>query len=82
MSTSAAAEKKGAGVGEGKEPPLLIGPETVARMFGCSRRHLKRLGDAGQMPRPVKLGSKLIRWSRAEIEAWISGGCGSVRKEA
>ena len=43
---------------------------------GCSIRHVYRLSDAGRMPRPVKLGA-LVRWRRAELEAWITAGCPS-----
>lgn len=82
MGTSGLAEKsvvrEGADVG--REPSLLIGPEAVAQMLGCSQRHVRRQADAGQMPRPVKLGNKLIRWRRAEVEAWIADGCKPMRK--
>ena len=50
----------------------------VAAMLRCSRRHVYRLADAGQMPRPVKLGS-LVRWSRARLEEWLADGCPAVR---
>ena len=43
---------------------------------GCSTRHIYRLSDAGRMPRPVKLGT-LVRWRRAELEAWIDARCPS-----
>ena len=43
---------------------------------GCSTRHVYRLADAGSMPRPIRLG-KLVRWRRAELEAWIAAGCPS-----
>ncbi len=67
------------GVSAGREPALLVGPEAAGQMLGCSPRHIRRICDAGQMPPPVKLGSKLIRWSRAEIENWIADGCRPVR---
>jgi len=53
----------------------LLGVRAVAAMLGgCSTRHVFRLADAGRMPKPVKLGS-LVRWRRAELEAWIGAGC-------
>ena len=60
-------------------PPLFINPtlldiHSVAKLLGCSPRHVRRLADTGRMPRPVKLGA-LVRWSRQEIEDWIAQGC-------
>lgn len=56
----------------------LLNVETVAGLLNCSPRHVYRLSDAGRMPRPVKLGS-LIRWNRAQLDAWIADGCPPVR---
>lgn len=56
-------------------PAELLDVRAVAALLGgCSTRHVYRLADAGRMPRPVKLGS-LVRWRRAELEAWINAGC-------
>ncbi|MCH8147058.1 MAG: helix-turn-helix domain-containing protein [Planctomycetes bacterium] len=52
----------------------LLDARSVAKFCGCSARTVRRLADAGQMPRPVKLGS-LVRWRRAELVAWINAGC-------
>ena len=53
----------------------LIDVKAVAQLLGgCSTRHVFRLSDASQMPRPIKLGS-LVRWRRAELDAWIAAGC-------
>ena len=52
----------------------LIGVGEVAELLGCSKRHVFRLRDAGGMPRPVSLGA-LVRWRRAELEAWVDEGC-------
>ena len=46
----------------------------MAAMLSCSTRHVRRLADAGRMPRPVKLGS-LVRWRAEEIAEWIAAGC-------
>lgn len=50
----------------------------IAILLSCSKRHVIRLADSGRMPRPVKLGS-LVRWRRAELMAWLQGGCQPVR---
>ena len=56
----------------------LLDVEVVAELCGCSARTVRRLSDAGKMPRPVKL-SALVRWRRAELESWIDSGCPSQR---
>ena len=49
----------------------LLDVQAVAKILGCSNRHVYRLSDAGKMPRPVKLGS-LVRWSCADLDDWIA----------
>ena len=57
----------------------LLDVRDVAALLGrCSVRHVHRLADAGKMPRPVKLGA-LVRWRRAELDAWIDAGCPSQK---
>lgn len=56
----------------------LLDIRDVSRICGCSLRTVHRLVASGQMPSPIKLGS-LTRWSRAELSAWISSRCPSVR---
>ena len=54
--------------------PLLIPDATAASMAGISRATWHRLRAAGKLPPSVQLG-RAVRWRRAEIEAWIEGGC-------
>jgi prophage regulatory protein len=56
------------------EPARMLDVAAVARMLGVSSRHVYRMADAGQMPRPVKLGGS-VRWDRRTIETWIDSGC-------
>ena len=57
----------------------LLDVKAVALLLGgCSPRHVYRLADAGQMPRPIRLGS-LVRWRRAELMSWLEGGCQPFR---
>ncbi len=60
-------------------PPLLAVTD-VARLLNCSTQHVRRLADAGRMPRPMKLGA-LVRWNRAEIETWLGAGCPDPRRK-
>ena len=57
----------------------LLDVQQVAAMLRCSVRHVYRLADSAQMPRPVKLGA-LVRWRRDEIDNWIADGCPTCRK--
>jgi excisionase family DNA binding protein len=59
----------------------LLDVSDVGHLLNCSGQHVRRLADAGRMPRPVKLGA-LIRWNRAEIETWLAAGCPDSRKRS
>ena len=54
--------------------PALLDVRAVARLLGCSTRHVYRLTDSDEMPKPLKLRA-LVRWNRVEIEEWIAEGC-------
>jgi excisionase family DNA binding protein len=54
--------------------PALLDVQAVARLLNCSPRHVTRLVERGDLPRPIKLGT-LIRWNRAAVEEWIANGC-------
>jgi len=56
----------------------LVDVRCVAEMLDCSARHVYRMADSGQMPRPLKLGS-LVRWHLDELTAWIGDGCPSTQ---
>lgn len=55
-------------------PAALLDVREVAKLLGCSSRHVYRLTDLGAMPKPIKLGA-LVRWSRQTIHQWIANGC-------
>lgn len=57
----------------------LIDNRAVSTIASCSGRHFRRMVDSGDAPAPRRLG-RLVRWSRAEIMAWIGAGCPSPRK--
>lgn len=65
-------------VGDGHDRAMLSAAE-IAEQLGCSERHIRRLADSGQMPRPIKLGS-LSRFRRTVIEQWIEDGCPRIRQ--
>lgn len=65
-------------VSHGPAAAELLDVGAVGQLLGCSARHVYRLADGGRMPSPVKLNS-LVRWRRAEIDAWIASGCKPIR---
>jgi excisionase family DNA binding protein len=42
----------------------------LAELLDCSERSIYRLLEAGDLPRPIKLG-RLVRWWRKQIMAWL-----------
>lgn len=44
----------------------------VAKLLKLSERTVRRHSDAGKMPAPVRVGWRLKRWRRSEIEAYIA----------
>ena len=61
------------------DSPALLDVRHVAALLGCSPRHVYRMSDAGAMPRPVRL-STLVRWRKADVDAWLAAGCPSCRR--
>ena len=53
--------------------------DAVAELLGCSSRHVRRMADSGAMPRPIHLG-RLVRWRKADVDAWLAAGCPSCRR--
>ena len=52
----------------------MLSVRDLAKRWGCSDRHVRRMADAGRCPRPIKFGS-LLKWPVALIEQWESDGC-------
>jgi prophage regulatory protein len=48
----------------------LVDAEQIAAFLGCSVKHVRRLADLGQFPKPVKVG-RLRRWCRQAVELWV-----------
>ncbi len=61
------------------KPLHLLSVETVAMMLDCSPSHVRRMSDAGEFPKPVKVG-RLTRWREDTIAEWIKKGCKPLRK--
>ena len=51
----------------------LLDEAALAAVLKCSRRHVRRLRDAGKLPLPLYLG-RCVRWRRFDIEDWLALG--------
>tara|TARA_B100001123_G_scaffold142392_1_gene165414 strand:+ start:266 stop:493 length:228 start_codon:yes stop_codon:yes gene_type:complete len=56
-------------------PNALIDSAELAKFLGVSQQTVKRWACNGVMPKGRRVGPRLMKWNRAEIEAWIDGGC-------
>lgn len=56
------------------ERRLLLRDTDLAKLLGCSVRHVATLDTRGLIPAPVHLG-RCKRWSRPIIEQWAAVGC-------
>jgi excisionase family DNA binding protein len=52
----------------------LLTVHDVAERLRCSDRTVRRMVDAGMMPRPVRVCA-LLRWRPEIVEEWIAAGC-------
>ena len=50
---------------------MLLKSEEVSELVKLSRPTIYKMMSAGRFPRPVKIGSRAVRWRRADVEAWI-----------
>lgn len=63
-------------------PALVTEPEAAA-LVGIRPRTWRRMSRSGVAPAPVKLGKgerPMIRFRRAELEAWLEAGCPIVER--
>ena len=52
---------------------LTLDATEVAQLLGISKRTIYRLLDAGQIPKPIKLGNA-TRWRRSDIVLFVEAG--------
>ena len=58
--------------------------DAIAALIPCSSRHVRRMADAGLMPRPVHVG-RLVRFRlrtgdpKTGVLDWIEAGCPNCR---
>jgi excisionase family DNA binding protein len=59
-------------------PEPSTGPATytvpdIAQLAKASERHIWRLADAGKIPGRIRGLGRLVRFSRAAVDAWLAG---------
>lgn len=52
-------------------PRILLSEDQAAETLGVSERTFAALREQPWMPKPVRLGPRLLRWVRAELEAAV-----------
>jgi excisionase family DNA binding protein len=57
-------------------PPTATATYTIAdlaRLTQSSERHVHRLNDLGRIPGRIKGLGRLVRFSKAAVDAWLAG---------
>lgn len=49
----------------------LLRATDIASFLGCTPKHIRKLSERGEFPKPVKAG-RLLRWSRQSVERWLA----------
>lgn len=52
--------------------PLWIDVHDIFTLTGLGRFKLQELIEKDRFPKPIKLGKKVVRWSIADVTAWIN----------
>jgi len=54
----------------------LMRVQELTAMVPYSAQHIRRLENANQFPRRVRIGANRVGWVREEIEEWLSNRIG------
>ena len=57
-----------------KAVPLMVGKAEAAALVGISESLWQNLVRTAQVPRPIRLASRVL-WSVEELRAWVAAGC-------
>ena len=61
-----------------KPESLLIDSVELAALMGVATSTVKRWSRNGDMPQGRRVGPRLLKWDRAEIQTWMDAGCPRV----
>lgn len=57
---------------------LLLVAKDAAAFLGISLRKLYELRAAGELPAPVRLGERIVRYRRSDLEAYVASLAGDA----
>lgn len=60
--------------------PLLLKAVEVAGFLRVSAATFWKLHSMGKLPLPVRIGARVVRWRREELESWVKAGCPNREK--
>ena len=60
--------------GDGPLPFTMTDAE-IGRELRLSAKSIRRMYEAGKLPRPVMVGARSLRWVRQTIVEWLAAGC-------
>ena len=55
----------------------LIRSGEIETIVPYSMNHIRRLEEAGQFPKRVRVGANRVGWVRAEVEQWLNDRMGA-----
>jgi len=54
---------------------ILLDATQASKLLGVSRATFWTYHSAGKVPLPIRLSPRVVKWRRAELEAWVQAGC-------
>lgn len=60
-----------------KSTPMLVRSSELAVIVPYSLNHIRRLEDAGQFPKRIRVGANRVGWVRGEVEQWLNDRMGA-----
>lgn len=55
--------------------PFMMTESELGRELRLSAKSIRRMHEAGKLPRPVLVASRSLRWARGTISEWLARGC-------
>jgi prophage regulatory protein len=57
--------------------PKLVRGSELSTIVPYSMNHIRRLEEAGQFPKRIRIGANRVGWVRAEVEQWLNDRMGA-----
>jgi predicted DNA-binding transcriptional regulator AlpA len=56
---------------EERPPERLLTARQVAALLAVDARTVFRMSARGELPRPIRFNSKVVRWSEQAVRRWV-----------